>query len=297
MRELSFVGLSDDGAHLVLAGPDGQKYTAPIDERLTVAVRRDRTRLGQLEIDLEGGLRPREIQARIRAGMSAAEVAAASGLPLDKVERFEAPVLAERAYVAEKARETDVRGPDGLVPLETLVADRLESRGAAPATMRWDSWRRDDGRWVILLEWRGEGRTERSALWLYDVVARAVLPEDDEARRLVDDVAEETPATEAPTGPRLVSVPAVDEIADADADEEADADAEAASVYDQEADVTAPAEEPPLARRVRGKSEAGADAERDTVSIRRDSPPAGKQKRPAVPSWDEILFGSPKNPD
>ena len=42
MRELAFVGLSDDGASLMLSGSDGTRYVVPCDERLESAMRRDR---------------------------------------------------------------------------------------------------------------------------------------------------------------------------------------------------------------------------------------------------------------
>ena len=61
MRELTFDGLSPDGTRLVLAGKDGQRYTVVIDERVEAAVRRDRARMSQVEIEQSGLLRPREI--------------------------------------------------------------------------------------------------------------------------------------------------------------------------------------------------------------------------------------------
>ena len=42
MGELELVGLHDDGEHLVLSGPDGQRFRLRIDEPLRAAVRRDR---------------------------------------------------------------------------------------------------------------------------------------------------------------------------------------------------------------------------------------------------------------
>ena len=100
MRELKFDGLSPDGTTLVLVGKDGQKWSLAIDERIEAAVRRDRARIGQVEIEQAGVLRPREIQARIRSGATAEDVAAASGLSLEHIRRFEGPVLTERAWVA-----------------------------------------------------------------------------------------------------------------------------------------------------------------------------------------------------
>ena len=97
MPELRVVAVNEDGTHLVLKGDDGQKYTLPIDERLTAAIRGDRARLGQIQIEVDSQLRPRDIQSRIRAGMTAEEVARIAGISVERVRRFEGPVLAERA--------------------------------------------------------------------------------------------------------------------------------------------------------------------------------------------------------
>ena len=58
-------------------------------------------------------LRPRDIQARIRAGATPEDVAAAAGTPLEKVMPFANPVLAERAHVAERAQRSSVRRRTG----------------------------------------------------------------------------------------------------------------------------------------------------------------------------------------
>lgn len=158
MPELRVVAVSNDGTRLVLKAADSTEYTLPIDERLRAAVRNDRARLGQIEIEVESHLRPRDIQARIRAGASAEEVAQFAGIPVDRVRRFEGPVLAERAFMAERARKTPVRRPGentGTGPqLGEAVQERLLLRGADKETVQWDSWRRDDGTWEVLLVYR-----------------------------------------------------------------------------------------------------------------------------------------------
>ncbi len=53
---------------------------------------------------MDSQLRPREIQARIRAGASVEQVAEQAGIPHAKVERFAYPVLLERARAAEMAQ-------------------------------------------------------------------------------------------------------------------------------------------------------------------------------------------------
>ncbi|MFC9248284.1 septation protein SepH [Streptomyces sp. NPDC057136] len=209
MPELRVVAVSNDGTRLVLKAADSTEYTLPIDERLRAAVRNDRARLGQIEIEVESHLRPRDIQARIRAGASAEEVAQFAGIPVDRVRRFEGPVLAERAFMAERARKTPVRRPgENTGPqLGEAVQERLLMRGADKETAQWDSWRRDDGTWEVLLVYRVAGEPH-SASWTYDPPRRLVQAVDDEARSLIgetDDVA--APEPSFPFVPRIARLP------------------------------------------------------------------------------------------
>jgi hypothetical protein len=209
MRELTFDGLSPDGARLVLAGKDGQKYTVVIDERMEAAVRRDRARIGQVEIEQAGVLRPREIQARIRAGATAEDVAAASGLPIEHIRRFEGPVLTERAWVAQQAQATEVRRPGGDIELGDLVAERLHSQGVDPADIAWDAWRRDDGMWVVIATFPIPPNTH-VATWTYDSSSRTMTVADDNARAL-SAISVEQPLRLAVARPALASVAPLDD--------------------------------------------------------------------------------------
>ncbi|NEC66265.1 septation protein SepH [Streptomyces sp. SID9727] len=209
MPELRVVAVSNDGTRLVLKAADSTEYTLPIDERLRAAVRNDRARLGQIEIEVESHLRPRDIQARIRAGASAEEVAQFAGIPVDRVRRFEGPVLAERAFMAERARKTPVRRPgENTGPqLGEAVQERLLLRGADKETVQWDSWRRDDATWEVLLVYRVAGEPH-SASWTYDPPRRLVQAVDDEARSLIgetDEVA--APEPSFPFVPRIARLP------------------------------------------------------------------------------------------
>ncbi|MEV4442636.1 septation protein SepH [Streptomyces sp. NPDC049577] len=207
MPELRVVAVSNDGTRLVLKAADSTEYTLPIDERLRAAVRNDRARLGQIEIEVESHLRPRDIQARIRAGASAEEVAQLAGIPVERVRRFEGPVLAERAFMAERARKTPVRRPgESTGPaLGEAVAERLMLRGADKDTAQWDSWRRDDGTWEVLLVYRAAGEP-RAASWTYDPPRRIVQALDDEARALIGET-EDTPEPSFPFVPRIARLP------------------------------------------------------------------------------------------
>ncbi|MFJ3234488.1 septation protein SepH [Streptomyces sp. NPDC086787] len=209
MPELRVVAVSNDGTRLVLKAADATEYTLPIDERLRAAVRGDRPRLGQIEIEVESHLRPRDIQARIRAGATAEEVAQLAGIPVERVRRFEGPVLAERAFMAERARKTPVRRPgENSGPLlGEAVQERLLLRGAEKDTVLWDSWRRDDGTWEVLLVYRVAGEPH-SASWTYDPPRRLVQAVDSEARSLIgesDDLA--APEPSFPFVPRIARLP------------------------------------------------------------------------------------------
>src|SRR5690606_17972505 len=104
MRALRVVGITEGGGEfsVVLEDPiRHERFTVPADGRVRAAARGGLPRLVQSSIELASQLRPREIQARIRAGASVEQVAAAAGVPLQKIERFAYPVLLERSRTAE----------------------------------------------------------------------------------------------------------------------------------------------------------------------------------------------------
>ncbi|HQY33367.1 septation protein SepH [Actinotalea sp.] len=183
MSELKLVGLHDDREHVVLEGADGQRFRLPIDDSLRAAVRRDRPQLEQVRAEVTGVLPPREIQSRIRAGASAEDVAAESGVPVEIVRRYEGPVLAERAWVATQARATRIGRDPGAPSLGDLVTDRLATRGVAPSTVGWDASRGMSGPWTVEVTFE-VGDDERSARWTFDQANRSVRANDDEARWL-----------------------------------------------------------------------------------------------------------------
>ena len=96
MVHLTLAGMSGDGKRLLLVDDAGVEFTLDVDARLRGALRGETSRLGQLEITMESVLRPRDIQARIRAGETPEAVAAAAQTSVEKIMAFAGPVLAER---------------------------------------------------------------------------------------------------------------------------------------------------------------------------------------------------------
>lgn len=188
MRTLRVVGLHEDGKSIVCEDPERrERFLLPADERLRAAARGDLARLGQIE--QESTMRPREIQARIRAGESVEEVAAAAGMSKARVERFAYPVLAERARTAELARNAHPAREDGpdVRTLDEIVAHSFALRGQDYSQATWDAWRSNEGKWIVGLKWQA-GRSDNRARWAFSPGAHGgtVTALDELAEALLD---------------------------------------------------------------------------------------------------------------
>ncbi len=187
MRTARLVGLSHDGRSLIVATDSGEELAISADDRLRAALRGDRPRLAQLEFEMETALSPRDIQTRIRSGATLEEVARVAGIPMDRVERFAAPVLAERDHIATMAMSSSVRRrgeTSGHRNLRITVTERLVGRGVDIDTIDWDSYRLEDGRWTVTADYRS-GESTRHAAFLFDLQGRFSIADNDEARWLL----------------------------------------------------------------------------------------------------------------
>ncbi|MEW1964190.1 septation protein SepH [Micrococcus sp. NPDC078436] len=177
-------------------------------------------------------LSPREIQQRIRAGASVEQVARESGNPFARIRSYGFPVLAERGYVAQQARGTEiwVGGPDlytdaiedgGPSTLGELAEHRLRELGAPAGGLEWDAWREPSGEWTVTAQFAATGlRTrptteEPPARWTFRPVGRHLDPQNAWARMLSD--AEAWDVFPEPPAPRTPSSETDAEAADADA--------------------------------------------------------------------------------
>ena len=287
MREAKLVGLSPDGKLILAVAETGEEVAVGIDDRLRAAVRGDRVRLGQLETTMESALRPRDIQARIRAGESPESVAQVAQMPVDRVMAFAGPVLAERDHIASIAQRASVRrrgGTDAPVRnLGTWVTERLRSRAVDPNSAEWDAWRREDGRWAIRVVYSSDERL-RTAMFAYDAPGRYAVPDDDEARWLVG---EQT--TTAPQHPGTRRLAAVD---DFDIAPDHGADSYEAG-FEQALSVTREPERPAVENRPRVVLQ---PIEQDPIDF--DTPPVTRPRvvRPA-PAPDPVHVSGPDAED
>ncbi|GAA3840987.1 septation protein SepH [Brevibacterium ammoniilyticum] len=182
MRELILHGVDADGTHLLLGDDSGAQYRLALDESLYAAVRRDRA-----VVRSDAPVRPRDIQAMIRGGMSAEEVIAATGADAEQVRTYERPALAERAHMAHTASRHPIysdHDPNGdPTPLVELAQTRLAMRDVDIETMDWDAWKQQDGNWYVELSFIAADR-KRTAGWNYYRGSLTAL--DDEAKWLAD---------------------------------------------------------------------------------------------------------------
>jgi len=137
-------------------------------------------------VDATPSLAPRDIQARIRSGESAEEVARVAGVPVDRVLRYAGPVLQERAMLAQHARRTKLKTSDRGATLAEVVDGRLSQHGIDTEKISWDAHRREDGTWRITATWPS-GKATAQAVWELDKARQHVSPHDDMAQYLCTD--------------------------------------------------------------------------------------------------------------
>jgi hypothetical protein len=272
---LTLAGLSRDGKRLLLVSSWGAEFMLPIDSRLTAALRGDSARLGQLEITMDSTLRPRDIQARIRAGETVDAVAEAGQTTIDKIMPYAAPVLAEREHITQRAQRSSLRRPGSAArTLGDAIDVHLRALNVDPDVVAWDAWRREDGRWTLTAVFDVPGRAG-TATFTFDAPGNFTTLEDELAQWLVGEAPAPVPAPSPAAPARLSAVQAEPAVVPA-ADREPTIDLSEAAAAVRDGD------QPPVA-----------DPAADEPQARR--PTRKKSARASVPTWDEIMFGGGKS--
>ena len=313
MAHLTLAGLSVDGKRLLLVTDYGVEFTLDINAPLRAALRGEHARIGQLEIQMDSSLRPRDIQNRIRAGESPEAVAQAAQTTVEKIMAFAAPVIAERSHVAGRAQTSSLRrkaGDTGARTLGDAVGAHLRSLNVDPAQVEWDSWRREDGRWTLTGSFRTPQR-KGTATFAFDLRGNFVTSEDADARWLVGDEAARSAAAkesrddlQQARGRRLSAVPADElplgddaiELAAPAPDSDLDPSPTETTLDLTEAGLGPDPEANPGAAdgdEPRDDDAGAGDPAADEPAARR--PARRGRGRASVPSWDEIMFGGPSD--
>lgn len=113
-------------------------------------------------------MRPNEIQARLRAGATATELAEEMGVAESRLDAYAHPVLLERAQVAEAAKQSHPVREDGPAKqtLFEILATAFAARGHSISDAEWDATREQGDSWVVHVTWKA-GLTENEALWTF----------------------------------------------------------------------------------------------------------------------------------
>lgn len=177
MQNLTVTGT--DGDALVAVADTGEEFRIPVNESVQSRVRQ----IVASQTDAPK-VSPREIQAQIRSGLSAAEVAEATGAALEYVERFEAPILDERRHIVEQALRVPVKLHTPTDPLAEesqafgeVIDERLEGLGSID--IRWTSWKDETG-WMIKVTFTSQG-IDHDARWQYDPRRHTLNPTNADA--------------------------------------------------------------------------------------------------------------------
>jgi Protein of unknown function (DUF3071) len=177
MQDLRVIGV-ESGALLVVA-EDGTRFRIPIDEMM-------QSKLRQSVPDPGTGpkLSPREIQAHIRSGMSAQDVASITGASFEYIQRFEGPVVAEREFVVQSALGVAVKAAADTDPMSqgrnfgTVIRERLHELGAIDE--RWASWKDPEAGWIVKLSFTAKD-IDHDARWSFDPKKQSLSPTNGEA--------------------------------------------------------------------------------------------------------------------
>jgi hypothetical protein len=171
MTTLSVVG-SEDG-QLILVSADGERFVVPITDALLSAVRQVPQTPAQVH-----RASPKDIQAHIRRGLSAQQVADLTGEEVSYIERFEGTVIAEREFMIDQALSVAVSTKAGA---ETTFGRSVRSRLAdiKAHEQHWTAWKEELG-WIVQLLFT-EGDVEHTARWEFDPRKHLLKPGNDDA--------------------------------------------------------------------------------------------------------------------
>ncbi|MGV0331997.1 septation protein SepH [Corynebacterium macginleyi] len=176
MRELFLVDSKSSEDSLVLRTEEGEEFSLPITDglrsALTPAANQSEPKLAPMPKTSrereEKQIRPAEIQHRIRAGASTAELAEEMGVDDSRIEPFAYPVMLERNRISELAKQAHPVREDGPAKLTLweILASSFAARGHSLSESTWDAYRHQGEPWVVRVTWKA-GLSENEAEWTF----------------------------------------------------------------------------------------------------------------------------------
>jgi len=329
MKNLTVVGVED--GELILVSADGERFRVAITDSLTSALRRPAP-----ESRVIHRASPKDIQAHIRRGLTSQQVADLTGEEVSYIQKFEGAVIAEREFVVEQALSVSVQLQNGgETSFGDSVRHRLGEIAAHEE--EWSAWREETGWHVELLfhegdvehraRWSFDPRKhvlspendDAAILSRHEPMPTTLIPkltavrETQEPTRFDSEIFETSDLGE--TGPLLEPVP-YGRQGDSGDDNSRMADtADLLEVLRRKRGEREPAPEPDADFSRNAHPSTGGirlvedDTEHDASVTRIGTPDTGdddddpepptppRKNRPAMPSWDDIVFGARSEDD
>lgn len=260
MSELKFV--SRDGDFLVFESQDGQRHRVLVEENLRDAIRRN-------HLIQTSDVSPAEIQRRVRAGETAAQIANNFGVPIESIEPFTIPILDELRYLLQSAQSVLLADGNSMISFEELVERGMPNPN-------WDI-HKEDGRWLVFA--RANGQT---ASWHYIPSNRTLDPLDANAKSISR--MEHKRADLLSPRPTISVVPSDEPLAKTESDLSKHP---ASAPLEESPKPAAVAEDAPIVEST------GASVLDLVAQLRQrrteESKPTSAKGRSPLPSWDEIV--------
>ncbi len=168
MTTLTVVGVEDGS--LILVSESGERFFVPVTENL-----RDALRKSTSDKVADARLAPKDIQAHIRKGLSAQQVADLTGEDFHYIQKFEGAVVAEREYMIDQAMRVTVAVRGNTSTFGSSIRQHLNE--ISGSEVRWTAWREESG-WVVELEFLEQGSV-RNARWAFDHKKQVLQPIND----------------------------------------------------------------------------------------------------------------------
>ena len=248
--ELKFVARESD--FLLLEAEDGTSHRVLIDDRVRDAVRNTQ------EIKTSG-IVPKDVQNKLRSGMSIEEVASDLGVTESAIEPFAAPILDEIRFVLQSAMSTLISDGQNMRTLQDLV---LHSQ---PDSV-FAAYRGDAG-WIIT------AKGSHTYTWSYDPKSKALEATSEASKKLGslhsarDVVTQTVPVRSVERDPEPVAQRPTE------VSEPVETSEQQASVHD-------------LVQELRSRR-----------SKPEELKPSSAKGRASLPSWDEIVSGAHLDPE
>jgi hypothetical protein len=197
MDEMRFIEADED--YVFLESADGVKFRLQIDDQLRAATKRVTA-----AITSTLSVSPREIQERVRSGASVSQLAESTGMSVELISKFAAPVLDEIAFVVNTALSVRLTfagaRPNTTEQIEfgEVIASRLRASGAS--AIEWSAIKLEGSTWRLRAAFLLASEAHEAA-WLFEPKKLSLAPDNDMAIRLST---EETISTKVASPLRVV---------------------------------------------------------------------------------------------